>query len=617
MTNPIPVLHVDAPVLVFGGPYSNLEATGAVLARAEKLSISPDRIICTGDVVAYGADPIGTVALVRDAGIHVVQGNCEESLAAGAADCRCGFPAGSACERLSSAWFAYADRMLDSNAQIWMGALPRRIDVELGGARLAVIHGGIDAINRFIFASTDPGIKWDDLDRAGVSGIIAGHCGIPFSQTINGRLWHNAGAVGMPANDGTPRVWFSILAPHQDGISIEHHAIAYEHRVAAAKMRDAGLPEDYAAALETGLWPSCDVLPFQEIRARGAVLEPGSATWRPDRSKPSSRRRRHHCEQLWPSPLADSTPRLQPAKFTDPLLTAEGQPRARVELSRLRTLWFNTGTLCNIACRNCYIESSPKNDRLAYITREDVALFLDEITVEGWGTEEIGFTGGEPFMNPEIFAILDDCLSRGFRVLVLTNAMRPMQRSKGRLTDLNRRFGQNLTIRVSLDHFTAERHEDERGPGTFKPTLDGLIWLARNKFSVHVAGRTMWNEDVAVERSGYATLFAEHAIPIDANDRAKLVLFPEMDARADVPEITTHCWKILDKSPVDVMCATSRMIVKHKGSERPAVVSCTLLPYDERFALGQTLKEAARSVPLNHPHCAKFCVLGEASCSAR
>ena len=115
MTNPIPVLHVDAPVLVFGGPYSNLEATKAVLAQAEKLSISSDRVICTGDVVAYGADPIGTVALVRDAGIHVVQGNCDESLAAGAADCRCGFPAGSACERLSSAWFAYADRMLNSD----------------------------------------------------------------------------------------------------------------------------------------------------------------------------------------------------------------------------------------------------------------------------------------------------------------------------------------------------------------------------------------------------------------------------------------------------------------------------------------------------------------------
>jgi hypothetical protein len=185
------------------------------------------------------------------------------------------------------------------------------------------------------------------------------------------------------------------------------------------------------------------------------------------------------------------------------------------------------------------------------------------------------------------------------------------------LLDLNHRFGSKLTIRVSLDHFTAERHEDERGPGTFKPTLDGLIWLAHNGFCVNVAGRTMWNEDTAAERAGYAALFAEHSITIDASDPAQLVLFPEMDAGADVPEISAHCWELLGKSPADVMCASSRMVVKHKGSRAPAVVACTLLPYDERFVLGRSLKESAQPVALNHPHCAKFCVLGASSCSAR
>ena len=93
------------------------------------------------------------------------------------------------------------------------------------------------------------------------------------------------------------------------------------------------------------------------------------------------------------------------------------------------------------------------------------------------------------------------------------------------------------------------------------------------------------------------------------------MLFPEMDMRIDVPEITTACWGILNKSPSDVMCASSRMVVKRKGAERPAVLACTLLPYDEAFELGTTLKEAAGAVKLNHPHCAKFCVLGGASCS--
>ena len=141
-------------------------------------------------------------------------------------------------------------------------------------------------------------------------------------------------------------------------------------------------------------------------------------------------------------------------------------------------------------------------------------------------------------MNPDFIDMLEECLSRGFRVLVLSNAMRPMQRAKTRLLDVKNRFGDLLTLRVSLDHFTPERHEDERSPGTFKPTLDGLIRLARNGFKVAVAGRTMWGEDEKAERAGYVRLFAEHDIEINVEDPSQVVLFPEIDARADVPEIT-------------------------------------------------------------------------------
>ncbi|MBX9594436.1 MAG: radical SAM protein, partial [Roseomonas sp.] len=112
-----------------------------------------------------------------------------------------------------------------------------------------------------------------------------------------------------------------------------------------------------------------------------------------------------------------------------------------------------------------------------------------------------------------------------------------------------------------------------------------------------------------------AALFAAHSIPIDATDPVALMLFPEMDARVDVPEITEACWGILHKSPDSLMCASSRMVVKRRGAAAPAVVACTLLPYDPQFELGATLAEAARPVALNHPHCAKFCVLGGAACS--
>ncbi len=309
------------------------------------------------------------------------------------------------------------------------------------------------------------------------------------------------------------------------------------------------------------------------------------------------------------------------AKFADPDWTAKGEPRAKVTLTALETLWFNTGTLCNIECRHCYILSSPTNDALVYLTLAEVETYLDEIAALGLPTREIGFTGGEPFMNPGLVAMAQAALERGHRVLILTNAMRPMMRPSVRrgLAGLAGRFGERLVLRASLDHYTAQRHDAERGRGGFETTLEGMRWLRDAGLRMAVAGRTIWGEDEAAARAGYAALFAAEGFAIDAANPAECVLFPEMDERAQVPEITTACWGILGKSPDSVMCASARMVVKRRGAARPVVLACTLLAYDPRFELGATLAEATSGpggeVALNHPHCAKFCVLGGASCS--
>jgi MoaA/NifB/PqqE/SkfB family radical SAM enzyme len=307
--------------------------------------------------------------------------------------------------------------------------------------------------------------------------------------------------------------------------------------------------------------------------------------------------------------------RLDLAKFRDPFATAKGEARAHVALRGLDTLWFNTGTLCNLTCANCYIESSPRNDRLEWLGAEDVRDYLDEIARDNLPTRLIGFTGGEPFMNRDIIAMLELTLSRGLHALVLTNAMRPMRKLRAALLDLKHRYGAALTIRVSLDHHTKAVHEAERGRLSWAPTIDGLVWLANNGFALDVAGRRFTNEPEADLRAGYARLFAELDIPVDAHDPVRLMLFPEMDPVREVPEITTACWGILHKSPDDVMCASARMVVKRKGAAAPAVLACTLIPYDPRFELGRTLAEASGAVSLNHPYCASFCVLGGAACS--
>jgi uncharacterized Fe-S cluster-containing radical SAM superfamily protein len=306
---------------------------------------------------------------------------------------------------------------------------------------------------------------------------------------------------------------------------------------------------------------------------------------------------------------------LDPGKFRDPFVTAKGEARAQVALRALETLWFNTGTLCNLTCRNCYIESSPRNDRLAYLSFDEVRGYLDEIARDALPTKLIGFTGGEPFMNRDIIAMLHEVLSRGFDALVLTNAMKPMRRLRPQLLALRDAYGERLRIRVSLDHYDPAVHEAERGRRSWAPTIDGLVWLARNGFALDVAGRRFSGEPEDELRAGFARLFGELDVPIDAADPVRLMLFPEMEAQRDVPEITSACWGILQKSPDDVMCASARMVVKRNGAAAPAVLACTLLAYDQQFELGRTLAEAARPVSLNHAFCAAFCVLGGAACS--
>ena len=302
-------------------------------------------------------------------------------------------------------------------------------------------------------------------------------------------------------------------------------------------------------------------------------------------------------------------------KFQNPEYTKDGNPRAFVNLQALETLWFNSGTLCNLECANCYIESSPKNDALVYISHDEVLSYLQEIKDENIHLKEIGITGGEPFMNPDILKIMESILEDEFHLLILTNAMRPMMRHQDALIKLRERFSDQLSIRVSTDHYTRELHETERGNRSWEPMLLGLKWLSDHNFNINVAGRTFSHETENALRSGYQKFFDENNIKVNASNPHSLILFPEMNEKEDVTEIITSCWGILDIDPTTLMCASSRMIVKHKGAEHPAIMACTLLAYDQQFNMGKTLSSAKTKVSLNHPYCSTFCVLGGASCS--
>lgn len=271
--------RIDGPILLFGGPYSNFQATDALIKAARRHAIPASRIICTGDVVAYAADASKTTDAIMDWGIPVVMGNCEESFGNESDDCGCGFEDGTACDVLSRQWYAYANAQLRPDQRAWMRGLPSQIYFTLGDCQFAVIHGSAQSINEFVFEETGDEIKRAGFSALNADAIIGGHAGVPFTQIIDGKLWHNAGVIGMPANDGTPRVWYSIIDVDEGGIAVTLHALSYDHSDAAAAMREKGLPEGYAACLESGLWPNMDVMPRAERAKAGQPIEPAAVLW--------------------------------------------------------------------------------------------------------------------------------------------------------------------------------------------------------------------------------------------------------------------------------------------------------------------------------------------------
>ena len=265
------------PLLLFGGPYSNLEALQALFERARELDIPDANLLCTGDLVAYCADAQAVVDEIRARDIAVVQGNCEASLGMRGADCGCGFQPGSACDLLSGQWYRYAMAALDDESRAWMQDLPPLLAFQWAGWRWAALHGGLRQNNRFLFASDN-----DATLNAEIPGdadiVIAGHCGIPFTRVVGERLWHNAGVIGMPANDGTPRGWYSVAQTCAQELVLTHHALHYDALAANRKMLQRGLT-GYADALLSGLWPSLDVLPPAEREATGQPLTFEPVCW--------------------------------------------------------------------------------------------------------------------------------------------------------------------------------------------------------------------------------------------------------------------------------------------------------------------------------------------------
>ena len=269
-TNNIGSFNED--IFVFGGVYSNLQALRTVKALAEERGFRPKQIICTGDIIAYCANPVECVDLLEDWGVHAIAGNVELNLRDESDDCGCNFNEGSRCDVFSRQWYPYAKEAITDKNKAYIHSLPEFLDLDFHGKKVKIVHGSYHNISEFVFQSSPDELFDKNFEDSGAEIIVAGHCGIPFERKTKKGHWINAGVIGMPANDGTARTWCGILGLTQNKPSFEFIELNYDHATASKRMLEAGLPSSYANTLINGIWDNCEILPPEETALQGKKL---------------------------------------------------------------------------------------------------------------------------------------------------------------------------------------------------------------------------------------------------------------------------------------------------------------------------------------------------------
>lgn len=254
-------------IAVFGGIYSNYLALEAALTDARERGA--EHLYCLGDMGAFGPTPDRVFPLLIDADVTVIRGNYDDSIARGLADCQCGYtdPRDNHFARLS---YQYTLHNTSDRWREWMGDLPTHHRLVLGGRRVLMCHGSPRRMNEFLWESTTSTHFLDILTNVYEADVIlATHTGIHWKRGLSeDRLFANVGALGRPANDGCPEVWYTLLEAESGGsVDVEFVPVEYDHLRLADEMRDESLPDEFVDTIVTGWWTTClEILPAKERR---------------------------------------------------------------------------------------------------------------------------------------------------------------------------------------------------------------------------------------------------------------------------------------------------------------------------------------------------------------
>jgi predicted phosphodiesterase len=252
-------------IAVFGGVYNNYLALAAALADVRRRGV--DAVYCLGDLGAFGPHPDRVFPLLCDHGVQCIQGNYDNSVGNGLADCQCGYtdPRDNHFARIS---YQYTFANTSPINRAWMKDLPMQRRLRLGHYRLLLCHGSPRKMNEFLWESTTPTHFLEYLAREHDADVIlATHSGIKWHRRLTAdRHFINVGVLGRPENDGRINVWYTLLDA-TDRLRVEFVPVEYDHTKLADEMRAEGLPEEFVETVLTGWWTTClEVLPSKERR---------------------------------------------------------------------------------------------------------------------------------------------------------------------------------------------------------------------------------------------------------------------------------------------------------------------------------------------------------------
>lgn len=273
-------------------------------------------------------------------------------------------------------------------------------------------------------------------------------------------------------------------------------------------------------------------------------------------------------------------------------------------LLHLDALWIQVaGSVCNLSCTHCFVSCGPDADRHALMSRADVHARVREGLA--LGVQEIYFTGGEPFVNPEMEAILEDTMHLA-PCSVLTNGTLFTRRRIEFLRDLTLRSRFSLELRVSLDGPDASSHDPFRGEGAFRRTLDGLRALSEVGLLPIVTVTQHTDEDALTFRARYLKMLREHGI-----SRPRLKVLPMFRLGRETQRTrdyaVTETLASLPASAFDperLQCGTSRAVTSQ------GVFVCPLLVDVPAARMGATLADASGPFELRHGACHTCWVTG-------